>query len=115
MTAAGVADRVRHALDDGDLERFAALLSPDVHWGAPGDPNPPCRNRRQVLDWYARGPAAGRRAPVTEVEVHGNALLVGLTLEDGHRRWQILRVGPEGVNDIRGFDDRSSALAGLAL
>ncbi len=116
MSAAGVAARVRQALDDGDLEQFAALLSPDVHWGAPGDPNPPCRNRRQVLDWYARGRAAGRRASVTDVEVHGNAVLVGLVLDDGgHPRWQVLRVGPDGVNDIRGFDDRTSALAGLAL
>ena len=113
LTAGSVADRVRRALHEGDVDQLGALLSPDVHWGAPGDPNPPCRNRRQVLAWYAKGRAAGRRAAVTEVEVHGNALLVGLRLQDGHRRWQVLRVGPEGITDIRGFENRLSALAKL--
>ena len=94
LTAASIADRVRRALDAADLDEFAALLSPDVQWGAPGDPTPPCRNRSQVLRWYAKGRARGAGPRVTEVEVHGNALLVGLRLEDGEERWQVLRVGP---------------------
>lgn len=114
LTAASIADRVRRALDTGDLDEFAALLSPDVHWGPPGDPTPPCQNRSQVLRWYAKGRAKGRRATVTEVEVHGNALLVGLRREDGGQRWQVLRVGPDGVNDIRGYEDRPSAAEKLS-
>ena len=114
MTAAGVADRVRVALDNGDLEEFAALLSPDVHWGAPGDANPPCQNRAQVLAWYHKGRDRGRRATVDVVEVHGNALLVGLQQVDGNQRWQVLRVGPDGVNDIRGYELREEAVAKLA-
>ncbi len=114
LTAASIAGRVRRALDAADLDEFAALLSPDVQWGAPGDPTPPCRNRNQVLRWYAKGRAAGRRATVTEVEVHGNALLVGVTLEDGEERWQVMRVGPQGVNDIRGYEDRPSAVDKLS-
>ena len=82
---------------------------PDVQWGPPGSTTPPCRNRSQVLRWYAKG----RRATVTEVEVHGSALLVGLRLDDGQGRWQVLQVGPGGVNDIRGFGDRSSAVGEL--
>jgi len=113
LTAAAIADRVRQALDTGDLDEFAALLSPDVQWGPPGSTTPPCRNRSQVLQWYAKGRAKGRRATVTEVEVHGSALLVGLRLEDGQGRWQVLQVGPDGVNDIRGFEDRSSAVGEL--
>jgi len=113
LTAAAIADRVRLALDAADLDQMAALLSPDVHWGAPDDPTPPCRNRTQVLRWYAAARAEGRRAAVTEVEIHGNALLVGLRLHDGHERWQVLRVGPDGVNDIRGYEDRPSALEKL--
>jgi SnoaL-like domain len=101
MTAAGIAPRVRTALEAADLEQFAALLSPNVKWGPPGSSTPPCRNRRQVLAWYAKGRAQGRRAIVSEVEVHGNALLVGLRLDDGAERWQIMRVGEDGVNDIR--------------
>jgi SnoaL-like domain len=113
-TAASIADHVRRALDAADLDEFAVLLSPDVQWGPPGDPMPPCRNRDQVLRWYAKGRAKGRRATVTEVEVHGNALLVGVTLENGEQRWQVMRVGPEGVNDIRGFEDRHSATEKLS-
>ena len=114
FTAAGIADRVRDALNAGDPEQIGALLSPDVQWGPPGSATPPCRNRRQVLDWYAAGRAEGRRATVSEVEVHSNALVVGLRLEDGHRRWQVLRVGPDGVNDIRGFENRVSAIGYLS-
>jgi len=109
ITAAGVADRVRAALEAADVDAFGDLLSPDVQWGAPGDPNPPCRSRRQVLRWYERGRAAGHRASVTDLEVHGDTLLVGLRLETGEERWQVLRVGPEGVTDIRGYADRPSA------
>ena len=96
MAAASIAGRVRAALDAADLDEMAALLSPDVHWGAPGDPAPPCRNRSQVLRWFERGRAAGRRATVAEVEVHGNALLVGLRLDTGEQRRRVMRVGPDG-------------------
>ncbi|HEX3334539.1 MAG TPA: nuclear transport factor 2 family protein [Acidimicrobiales bacterium] len=114
MTAAGIADRVRSALDSADLDEFADLLSPDVHWGAPGDANPPCQNRKQVLAWYTKGRDQGRRATVDMVEVHGNALLVGLHQDGEQQRWQVLRVGPDGVNDIRGYERREDALAKLA-
>ena len=113
MTAAGIAARVRTALEAADVEQFGALLSPDVKWGPPGNSTPPCRNRGQVLEWYAKGRAQGRRATVSEVEVHGNALLVGLRLDEGGERWQIMRVGEDGVNDIRGYDNRSSAQLAL--
>ena len=113
FTAATIADRVREALQTGDLDEFAALFSPDVRWGPPGSATPPCRNRDQVLEWYAEGRPRGRRATVTELEVHGTAFLVGPRLDDGQGRWQVLRVGPDGVNDIRGFDDRNSAVASL--
>jgi SnoaL-like domain len=109
VTAAAIADRVRATLEAADVDGFGDLLSPDVRWGAPGDPNPPCRNRRQVLRWYERGRAEGRRANVTALQVHGDSLLVGLRLETGAERWQVLRVGPEGVTDIRGYEDRTAA------
>ena len=67
-----------------------------MQWGAPDDPSPPCRNRNQVLRWFERGRAAGRRATVAEVEVHGNALLVGLRLDTGEHRRRVMRVGPDG-------------------
>jgi SnoaL-like domain len=115
ITPEAVAERIRGALDAGDLAALGDLLSPDVHWGAPGDPDPPCRHRDQVLTWYARGRAAGRSGIVTEVSVHGNAVLVGLRLNGGERRWQVLRVGPDGIRDIRGYEDRASATERLSL
>ena len=114
VTAELVAAHVREALESNDVERFAELLSPDVHWGAPGDATPPCQNRKQVLKWYAKGRGEGTRvATVTHVEVRGNAVLVGMRLEGGEQHWQVLRVGPDGVNDIRGFEDRVGATAHL--
>jgi hypothetical protein len=104
-----IAEDVRRSLETSDLNTFGALLSPHVRWGPPGAAKPPCRKRDQVLAWYAKGRRQGRRATVGEVEVHGDALLVGLLLDDGHERWQVLRVGPEGITDIRGFEDRLSA------
>jgi SnoaL-like domain len=116
VTAELVAAHVREALESNDVGRFAELLSPDVHWGAPGDATPPCQNRKQVLKWYSKGREAGRRvSTVTEVEVHGDAVLVGMHLEEEGERWQVLRVGPLGVNDIRGFEDRVQAAAQLLL
>jgi hypothetical protein len=115
ITVDFVAEHVRAALDGGDLASFGHLLSPDVHWGAPGDANPPCQNRAQVLKWWEKGRAAGRSGTVTEVSVHGNAVLVGMRLDSGEDRWQVLRVGPDGVRDIRGYEDRTSATERLAL
>jgi hypothetical protein len=116
MTAKEVAAHVKEVLESNDLERFAELLSPDVHWGAPGDASPPCQNRKQVLTWYSKGREAGRRvATVTHVEVRGSAVLVGMRLEGGEQQWQVLRVGPDGVNDIRGFEEQDRAASELPL
>jgi hypothetical protein len=112
VTVEQVAALVRPVLESNDLERFGELLSPDVHWGPPGAAKPPCTNREQVLEWYEEG---RRVASVTHVEVRGNAVMVGMRLEGGEQRWQVLRVGPDGVNDIRGFEDRGQADTELPL
>jgi hypothetical protein len=115
ITVEAVAARVKEALESNDLERFGELLSPDVHWGAPGAATPACQNRDEVLRWYAKGREAGRRvATVSHVEVQGNAVLVGFRLEGEGERWQVLRVGPAGVYDIRGFEDRAQGAAELS-
>jgi ketosteroid isomerase-like protein len=115
-----VARQVRIALESADLSSFAELLDPDVHWGPPGDASPPCRNREQVIAWYGRGRAAGTRASVTEVELLGDQILVGLTVTgnetarergDGAERWQLLTVRDGRVTDIVAFEQRIEAVA----
>ncbi len=115
-----IAEPLRTAFEAADLEAIGALLSPDVRWGPPGSKNPPCKNREQVLKWYRNGPAWGARARVIELTAAGDQLLVGLALtsnpeaELAAERWQVLTIHPQGVCDIRGYEDRHSAEADLA-
>lgn len=117
-TTAGVANEVRTALDSTDLEQFAELLDPNVTWGAPGDPSPSCQNRQQVLAWYDRGKAAGRRAHVLSVTTYGDKILVAMTVTSAAddavaNRWQVLEVAGGRITDIRGFDDEVEARAAV--
>jgi ketosteroid isomerase-like protein len=103
MVTAALVERVREAMEAGDLAAMEALLDPDVHWGAPDDGSreegapedgsredesrdhesredrsAECVNRKQVMTWYRRAAAAGVRARVTEVVAGPDAILVGL-------------------------------------
>jgi hypothetical protein len=118
--AEAIVGRVREALGSADLDALGQLLDPKVRWGAPGAPAPSCRNRRQVLAWYQRGREAGVRAQVIETEVAGDRILVGLMVSgrpvtEGSgpeaNRWQVLRVGDQGIVEINGFDSRAEAAA----
>lgn len=118
---ATLAGRVRSALEGGDLNAIKDLLDPGARWGAPEGPGgADCRNRDQVLAWWASAQAAGARAVVTEVTGGPGMLLVGLEVtgtaaarEAGGtvRRWQVLTVRDGRISDIRGFDDRTEAAA----
>jgi ketosteroid isomerase-like protein len=120
---AQLAAKVRVALDSADPEAFGGLLDPNVTWGAPGDPSPSCRNRRQVLDWYQRGRADGRRAKVRDLTCHRDKIVVTMTVssagspavEAGVDRWQVLTVTGGRISDIRGYDRRGDALAAAGL
>ena len=116
----GLARQVQMALDGGDLSGFSELLDPAVTWGAPGAKSPSCQNRSQVLSWYQKGQAAGVRAVVSEVTVHGDRLLVSLTVRGSGEaeerggaalRWQVLTVRQGRVVEIVGFDDHEDARA----
>jgi hypothetical protein len=110
---------VRCALDSSDLDRFAHLLAPDVRWGAPDDPKPPCRSRRDVIRWYERGKEKGRRARVLDIAIHGDRLVVHLRVrddyalapEDGWDRWQVLICSDGQVVDIRGYETAEEAFS----
>ena len=113
--------RVRSALESGDLDEIRDLLDPGARWGAPEGPGDfDCRDRDQVIAWWARARAAGVRAVVTEVTTGPGTLLVGLEVtgtpaadEAGGTvgRWQVLTLRGDRVADIRGFDDRTAAAA----
>jgi hypothetical protein len=116
-----LAGRVRSALESGDLDAIRDLLDPDARWGAPEGPSDyDCRNRDEVIAWWAGARAAGARAVVTEVTAGAGTLLVGLEVtgtpaarEAGGAagRWQVLTVTGDRIADIRGFDDRATAAA----
>ena len=118
---AGLTERVRFALETGDLDVIRDLLDPGARWGAPEGPNDyDCQNRDQVIAWWSGARAAGARAAVTEVTAGAGALLVGLEVtgipaadEAGGavERWQVLTLRGGRVADIRGFDDRAVAAA----
>ena len=113
--------RVKFALESGDLDAIRDLLDPDASWGAPEGPSDAdCRNRDQVIAWWAGARAVGARAMVTEVTVGAGTLLVGLDVtgtpaarEGGGtaRRWQVLTLRGNRIADIRGFEDRKVAAA----
>jgi SnoaL-like domain len=115
-----LAGRVRSALESGDLDAIRDLLDPGARWGAPRPGDADCRNRDQVIAWWASVRAAGARAVVTEVTAGPGTLLVGLDVTGTRaarqaggtaRRWQVLTVGGDRITDIRGFEDRTEAAA----
>ena len=118
---AAIAGRVRSALESGDLDGIRDLLDPRARWGAPvGPSDADCRNRDQVIAWWAGARAAGARAVVTEVTAGAGTLLVGLDVtgrpaacEAGGAagRWQVLTVKGDRIADIRGFGNRAAAAA----
>jgi hypothetical protein len=118
----GLAEKIGIALQSADLDAYRELLDPAVSWGPPGDQLSGCHSRDEVLDWYRRGHASGVRADVVETVVSRDKILVGLkvrsrpgTPESGGEldRWQVLTVVDGRVKDIRGFEDRGAAVAGM--
>jgi len=119
--SAALAGRVRSAFESGDLDAIRDLLDPDARWGAPQGPgDADCRNRDEVIAWWAGARVAGARAVVTEVTAGAGTLLVGLDVtgrpaacEAGGAagRWQVLTVKGDRIADIRGFGNRAAAAA----
>jgi ankyrin repeat protein len=115
-----IAEHLRVAYDTADLELFASLLHPEVHWG--GGPEG-CTNRAQVLAWYQNELRRGARAQVTAAEVQSDAIVVGLAVARpavGARPippdviYQLLRVSDGLIVSITGFEDLSAARAAAA-
>ena len=105
-------------MESADLDAIAELLAPNVTWGPPGAQSPPCQSKQQVLQWYQRGKFAGATARVTDLDVKGDKILVGLVvlgLVHEHQgepvvRWQVFTVAGGLITDIVGFEEKSDAL-----
>jgi ankyrin repeat protein len=110
---ADIARQLETACRDLDLELFASLLHPQVHWAT-------CGTRDEVLEWYRRLLAAGTRPDIHSVEVDGDAVVLGVTVAwpaEGarpappERIYQVFTVVGAEIVQIHGYPDRSSALA----
>jgi ankyrin repeat protein len=111
---AEIARHLETAHRDGDLDLLGSLLHPQVRWTGL------CRDRGQVLDWYATLLAEGTTATVRSVQVDRDAVVLGLTVArpaEGarpappQRLYQVFTVDSAQIVDIRGYADRASALA----
>jgi len=102
-----LAERLRSALEAGDLGALAGLLDPAVRWGGEEDTEQTCRNRAEVLAWYEALHARGVRASVAEVSVQPDAVVLGFDVtrpddpEDRDRVYQTFMVAGGLVVDIR--------------
>jgi hypothetical protein len=115
-----IARRVRSAFESGDVQAFSAMLAPNAQWGAPEQKVPTCQNRQQILEWYQLAYDAGARATVTDVEMHGGNLVIGLQVTGAPRakkkdqvqvRWQVLGVKDDLVTSICGYQRKGDAVA----
>lgn len=111
---ADMAHHLQAAYRDLDLDLLGSLLHPQVRWSGV------CSTSAQVLDWYRQRLADGTRPAVEGVEVHRDAVVLGITLSrpavgarpaPAERLYQVFKVDNGEVTEIRGYPDRASALA----
>ena len=111
---ANIARHLEAACLDLDIELLGSLLHPQVQWTGV------CRNRTEVIDWYRSLLADGIRSTVESVEVDADAVVLGLSVArqaEGarpappERLYLVFRVDMAQVVEIRGYPDRTSALA----
>jgi ketosteroid isomerase-like protein len=113
-----LADLVRAALTEGDIDSYQHLLAPDAHWAAAEEPEWGCHNRNQILAWYKAARDEGMRAVVNEVVPGADSLLVGVTVRgrgatdeagESVSRWQVMTVSDGHITNVWGFDNRAEA------
>jgi ankyrin repeat protein len=112
-----IAGQLAAAFESLDLELFASLLDPAVRWTGL------CQNADQVLRWYESILADGTRPTVQGVETRGDAVIVCVALSRPAVAaapapptvvYQVFRVAEAAIVEIRGYQDRESALAAAA-
>jgi hypothetical protein len=118
MTA--LADRIRAAFASRDFDSFGELVADDARWGDDDHPNR-CRGRGDVLANYRRLVDEGVTGDVTETATGPAGVMCELRIEwpedaDTSRPttlFQVFMVRDGRVAEIRGYDDRESALEAI--
>lgn len=109
-----IAAQLSAAFESLDLELFASLLDPAVRWTGE------CRGADQVIRWYEDILAAGTRPTLQGVETRGDAVIVCVALSRPAVAaapappavvYQVFQVADAAIVEIKGFQDRQSALA----
>jgi hypothetical protein len=104
---AELSERLRTAMETADLDLFGVLLHPEARWAS-------CANRAQVLDWYRALHDSGVRTKVDDVVIHGDVILFGLTVQGwAGVVYQAFHTRDGVIDEIRGYPDRTEALAAL--
>lgn len=75
--AVSLAERLRNAHEERDLDQLAPLLAEDVSWGDGNQPRGG-RNKAQVLGTFEALMSGGLEADVTELSVGAQGLLCAL-------------------------------------
>ncbi len=119
---AELAERIGSAFAEADVDRFGALLAPDVRWGSDDHPRA-CRSRAEVLETFRRLLGEGAQGAVTELAAGTEGVLCGLTVrwpgqpdQPAERTLFHVYLARDGrIVQIRPYDDREAAadLAGV--
>jgi SnoaL-like domain len=120
MTLDLIADQIRSAFADRNLDALGRLLADDVRWGDDDSPNK-CRSRSDVIATFDRLLGEGVEGEVTETIIGPNGIAVLL-----HVRWpnpgegrginfyQAYLVRGGFVTEIERHDDRRAAIAAIS-
>jgi ketosteroid isomerase-like protein len=118
-----LAARLRHALNEHDLDAFRKLLAEDAQWGEGSrDDERTCRNRTDIIARYERLLHQGVCGTVTETATGpgGIVCLIEITWPDdapnrrGAHLYQVFLVTDGLITRITGNDNRELALAAIA-
>jgi ketosteroid isomerase-like protein len=115
-----LAEQIRSAFAARELAVFGALLADDARWGDDDTPNA-CRSRRDVLATYERLLGEGVTGQVAETATGPGGVVCRLDVSwpegsDSERRstlYQAYLVRDGRIVEIRGYDDRESALEAI--
>jgi ketosteroid isomerase-like protein len=116
VTDVVMAERIRAAYEQADLDGFGELLADDVRWGDDSHPNR-CRGRHDVLNTFSGWVGSGVSATVTDLDTGAEGVACRLRVEwvdpgdnvRGVNFWHVLVVRDGRITEIRRYNDARSA------